>query len=257
MDDNDAEIDLSIVIPAYNEQDRLPRALDAIRAWAEKQAAEIEVIVVDDGSSDATADIVRARMGYWSSLRLISLGSNQGKGRAVRAGVGASSGDLIAYADADLSAPIDQLDSLILDIHEADVALVSRALPGAVLLQRQSPIREGLGKMYALIVRTLLLRGVGDAQCGLKLFRGDFARQLFVHVGESGVIFDTEALLVATLLGGRISQRPAVWSHDPNTRIPFNLGSAVQIALAVLRVKLRHRIILAPRATGPIKSGGR
>lgn len=245
---------LSLVIPAYNEHDRLARSLDQVRAYLVRAGLEAEVIVVDDGSLDRTADLVRDRSAGWPALRLLRHVRNRGKGAAVRTGVLASAGELVAFADADLSAPIDQLDALIADLADADVAIVSRALPGTQLQRRQSLLREAFGKSYARLARVLLLRGVPDPQCGLKLYRGELARAVFAEVREDGVVFDVEALLLATRRGARISQRPALWDHDPASRLRFGPRSSIAVGLALVAVKVRHRVLLPVRAVGPIRS---
>jgi dolichyl-phosphate beta-glucosyltransferase len=246
---------LSIVIPAYNEVDRLPRSLELIRRYlvAGGLSASSEVIVVDDGSTDGTPELVRSLRPRWPTLRLIEHTSNRGKGAAVRTGILSSRGEFVAFADADLSAPIEQLDLLLADLEDADVAIVSRAMPEAKLERRQSRGREAMGKLYAALAQMLLLRGIPDAQCGLKLYRGELAREIFARVEEMGILFDTEALVVAALSGARISQRPAVWRHDPASRIRFDFGRAFGVGLALLRIKLRHRLILPVTAVGPIR----
>lgn len=248
---------LSLIVPAYNERDRLPRSLDRIEAFVATLECPCEVFVVDDGSTDATAAFVRERARRWPILQLVELPRNRGKGAAVRAGFAASRGSITAYTDADLAAPIEQLSLLLQDLTEADVAIVSRALPGARLRRRQSRVRETFGKMYAVVAQALLLRGVPDAQCGLKVYRGDLGRAVFRDVKEDGVIFDTEALLVATLRGARISQRPADWSHDPDSRIRFSVLKSIEILAALLRTKVRHHVLWPARVRGPIRSAGR
>jgi glycosyltransferase involved in cell wall biosynthesis len=246
---------LSIVIPAYNESQRLGRSLELLSAHLARFAhRDSEVIVVDDGSTDGTSQLVREWCTRWPDLQLIQLPSNRGKGAAVRAGVLASHGDVVAFADADLSAPIEQLELLLADLDDADVAILSRALRGTRLERRQSRPRESMGKLYALLVQLLVIRGVPDAQCGLKAFRGPIGRELFAAAQESGVVFDTEVLALAAKRHMRISQRPALWRHDPASRLRFGLGGSVGIAMALLRVKLRHGILMAVRAVGPVRS---
>lgn len=166
----------------------------------------------------------------------------------------ASRGKYVAFADADLSAPIEQLDALLQDLADAEIAILSRALPGARLLRRQSRARETLGKLYAAVAQLTLLGGVPDAHRGLKVFRGDFGRALFRHVREDGVLFDIEALVVATQRGGRISQRAATWSHHPHSRLRFDVWRTFEVALGILRLKLRHRVLLPLRAAGPVRA---
>lgn len=246
--------DLAIVIPAFNEELRLQRALTRIRAYATARGWDPEVIVVDDGSSDRTAEVTREWTSRWPAVRLVRHARNRGKGAAVRSGILASHSTRVAFTDADLSAPIEQLDALLEDIADTDIAIVSRALPGARIEHHQSAPRETMGKLYAALANVLLLRGVPDPQCGLKVYRGDLARELFARIREDGVVFDTEVLLLAARAKARISQRPAVWRHDPETRIPFNLVRAVGIGVALLRMKWRHRVLLPVAAAGPIHS---
>lgn len=243
--------DLSLVVPAYNEQDRLPASLAAIREYLSSRGLDAEVMVIDDGSHDGTAEVVAGFAREWPALRLLSLGTNRGKGAAVRLGIQSSRGERVAFADADLSAPIHQLDALLADLDLAEVAIVSRALAGAQLLRRQSWLRETMGRIYAKLAQALLLWGVPDAHCGLKAYRGELARAVFRDVREDGVLFDIEALLIATLRGARISQRPAIWEHEPNSRIRFGLERGWGVALALARIKWRHRIAVPVRARGP------
>ena len=246
---------LSLVIPAWNERGRLEHSLEVLSAHLARAGhRDAEVIVVDDGSTDGTADLVREWAARWPSLRLIQLPGNQGKGAAVRAGILASRGDIVGFADADLSAPIEQLELLLDDLKDAEIAILSRALPGTRLERRQSAPRELMGKLYALLAQLLVIRGVPDAQCGLKVYRGTLARELFAMSKESGVLFDTEILALAAQRRVRISQRPALWRHDPDSRLHFGLAASVGVAVALLRLKLRHRIVLAVRAMGPIRS---
>lgn len=246
--------DLAIVIPAFNEELRLQRALPRIRAVLAARGRRSEVIVVDDGSTDRTADVTREWSTRWSAVRLVVHPLNRGKGAAVRSGVLASHADRVAFTDADLSAPIEQLDVLLDDLADAEIAILSRALPGARIEHHQSAPRETMGKLYAALANGLLLRGVPDPQCGLKVYRGDLARRLFAEVREDGVVFDTEVLLLAARAKARISQRPAVWRHDPETRIPFDLVRALGIAVALWRMKWRHRVLLPVAAAGPIRA---
>lgn len=251
-------VHLSVVIPAYNERERLGRSLDLLSAHLARFAhRDTEVIVVDDGSTDGTPELVREWCARWPAVRLIQLPTNRGKGAAVRAGVLASHGEVVAFADADLSAPIEQLDLLLADLDDADIAIVSRALPGTRLERRQSRPREAMGKLYALLAQLLVIRGVPDAQCGLKVYRGVIGRELFSRSRENGVLFDTEVLAIAAKRRLRISQRPALWHHDPGSRLRFGLSGSIGVAVALLRVKLRHRILLAVHAAGPVRSYGR
>ncbi len=251
-------VHLSVIIPAFNERERLGRSLELLSAHLARFAhRDTEVIVVDDGSTDGTPELVREWSAHWSALRLIQLPANRGKGAAVRAGVQASQGEIVAFADADLSAPIEQLELLLADLDDAEIAIVSRALPGTRLELRQSRPREAMGKLYALLAQLLVIRGIPDAQCGLKAYRGTIGRDLFAQARENGVLFDTEVLALAAQRRLRISQRPALWRHHAGSRLRFGLGGSIGVAVALLRLKLRHRILLAVHATGPVRSYGR
>ncbi|HEY6202890.1 MAG TPA: glycosyltransferase [Candidatus Limnocylindria bacterium] len=246
---------LSIVIPAYNERERLSRSLEVLSAHLARAGhRDAEVIVVDDGSTDGTAGLVREWSVRWPRLELLQLPRNMGKGAAVRAGIVASHGDVVAFADADLSAPIEQLELLLNDLDDAEIAILSRALPGTRLERRQTRPREAMGKLYALLAQLLLIRGVPDAQCGLKAYRGALGRELFARSRETGVLFDTEILVMAAQRRIRISQRPALWRHDPDSRLRFGLSGSIGVALALLRLKLRHRLVFAVRVRGPVRS---
>ena len=248
---------LSMVIPAFNERERLPRALEIIRRYVASVEADWEVIVVDDGSTDGTADIVREYAVRWQKVRLVALGRNRGKGAAVKAGIETSRSPIVGFTDADLAAPIEQVALLVEDLADCEIAIVSRALPGASLGTRQSLVREAMGKTYSRLTEALLLRGVPDAQCGLKLYRSSVAREVFDQVTEDGILFDTEALLVATQRGFRISQRPAVWNHDPDSRIRFSVAMACDVAMGLIRLKLRHRIPWPVHAIGATRTAAR
>ncbi len=251
-------VDLSIIVPAYNEESQLADTLDRIRGFLEgRPASAAEVIIVDDGSRDGTARLVRAAAIQWPAVRLVRLPRNHGKGAAVRAGVAAATGDLIAFVDADLSADLQLLAILLDDLGTVDVAIASRAIPGARLLRRQSLPRESLAKLYAKLVGLLLLRGIPDAHCGLKAFRRDAARSIFALVREDRSLFDCEAMLVAALQQRPMTQRPVTWSHRPDTRVPMTPREVLTIATGFVRLKVRHRSLRPPRARDLTPNGER
>ena len=231
---------ISIVIPAYNEAERLPASLDRIAAYLQAQEIEAEVIVVDDGSSDGTADLVRARMAGWPRLRLASAGRNQGKGAAVRLGMLEATGDYRLFTDADLSVPIDDLEKLLLPLRKCyGVAIASRGLRASDVQLRQPWPREMMGKLFNKLVRIVVLRGIRDTQCGFKAFTAEAALKVFAPLQTSGFGFDVEVLVRARAAGFKIAEVPTRWINSPQTKVRPLLG--LKAFLDVLAIPGRVR----------------
>ncbi len=246
---------LSIVIPAYNEAARLPHTLGRVLAWAGRTADPVEIIVVDDGSSDDTPEIARALS---PPVALIQLGRNSGKGAAVRAGVLASHGAAVLVTDADLSAPIEEFESLRAAIAAGSaVALGSRSARGAQVQRPQPVHRRILGRVFNAIVQFLVLPGVQDTQCGFKLFEGRAARAIFARTRIDGFAFDVEALVIARRLGLRVVEVPVEWWDSPRSRV--RLRDPLIMLVELLRIRLaatsiapegRRRLAVAKRSLG-------
>ncbi len=221
--------DLSIVIPAYNESKRLPATLQAVLAWAATFAGSVEVVVVDDGSTDATADEVRR----YAQVRLLVLAQNRGKGHAVRTGVLAATGRRILFMDADLATPLDEFFLLqsALDAG-AQVAIGSRPLRESRLEVRQPVLREWAGRCFNAVVRALAVSEIKDTQCGFKLFERDAAQWLFTQSVIDGFGFDVEVLYMATRAGIPVKEVPVRWAHQEG-------AAAFSSPLAYLRHGLR------------------
>lgn len=216
---------LSLVIPAYNEGSRIAATLDAVRAYLDSLGKPCEIIVVDDGSADNTREVLAGIDG----IRVISYQPNQGKGYAVGQGMLAACGELVAFSDADLSAPIDELPKLFAAIEAgADVAIGSRALRGSQLVLHQPLYRELGGKALNLVIRTLAVRGIHDTQCGFKLFRCEAARRIFRNCILDGWGFDVEVLYLARRMGYSIAEVPVRWAHAADSKLnPFRAGLLV------------------------------
>lgn len=214
---------LSIVIPCYNEQDRLPATVDAIKAYMAAHGIEYELILSDDGSVDRTTEVIKAAMAGAANVHLVTLPHNRGKGRALAEGVAVSKGDRVLLTDADLSTPIDELPKLEAGLDGgAGVAIASRALKGSQIVIHQPIYRVLMGKTFNLIVQVLLLPGLWDTQCGFKLFRGDLARAVFGELKTDGFGYDPEALYLAKRRGEKIAEVPVVWRHSSPTKVaPF------------------------------------
>lgn len=221
--------DLSIVIPAYNEADRLPPTLERIREWVDRKRAatgmEIEVLVVDDGSRDATAAVVTRLISRFDALRLVSNPGNRGKGYSVRHGMLEARGKIALFTDADLSAPIEEADKLLGALERADVAIGSRALDPSLIETHQSPTRELAGRVFNGMV--WLLTGVRflDTQCGFKAFRMDRARLIFEQQRIEDFGFDPELLFLARRHGFKAVEVPVRWAHDPASKIRMGRDS--------------------------------
>ena len=205
---------LSVVIPAYNEERRLPPTMERVKQYLAVQGYSSEIIVVDNNSKDATAEVARrAGVTVLSELR-------QGKGIAVRTGMLAAKGEYVLFSDADLSTPIEEVEKLMVALRAGhDIAIGSRALPESNLPVRQPWYRELVGRAGNLLVRLMAVHGIADTQCGFKLFPREIARRLFGAQRMTGIAFDMEVLFLAQRLGLRIAEIPVTWIDNPDTRI--------------------------------------
>lgn len=220
---------LTIVIPAYNEERRLPRTLREIDRWVARHEPEAEVIVVENGSTDRTVQIVRDFQAEHPYVRLIE-GVPRGKGRAVREGMLSAGGALCFLCDADLSMPIDELDTFLGAMRTgADAAIGSRELPDSRRVD-EPPLRHFMGRVFNLLVKAIVVRGFEDTQCGFKMFRRAAARDIFRRSRLSGWGFDAEILFLAHKLGYRVVEVPIEWHSDRDSRV-----RPVHDALAMIR----------------------
>ena len=216
-----ADLELSVVIPAYNEENRLPATLERVQEFLAAGTRSYELVLVDDGSSDGTLDVMKAAADGRGDVKVVALGANCGKGRAVAAGIAASSGALVLFSDADLSTPIEELAKLESALASgADVAVASRALKGSEIVIPQPGTRVLMGKIFNLLVQgSWLVPGIWDTQCGFKLFRGGSGRELFGALRTDGFAFDVEVLHHARRRGLRIAEVPVRWSHSAPTKV--------------------------------------
>lgn len=211
---------LSVVVPALNEEERLPRTLERIASHLARRGGAWEVLVVDDGSRDGTAERAEA-----AGATILRNEANRGKGFAVRRGMLAARGARRLMTDADLSTPIEELDRLGARMDEgADVVVGSRALPGSRIEVRQPWYRENSGRLFNVFVRALAVPGVMDTQCGFKLFSAAAAREVFSAARLDGFCFDVEALFLARKMGYRIAEVPVVWRNDAASRVSLLRG---------------------------------
>jgi dolichyl-phosphate beta-glucosyltransferase len=234
-----ANPELSIVIPCYNEEKRLPHTIEQIERYLAGKGISHELILVDDGSSDGTRKIMEGAASRNSSVRLEALPQNRGKGRALAEGVAAARGAEILVTDADLSTPIDELDKLRAELGKgAGVAIASRALKGSRVEVSQPIYRVVMGKAFNLLVQAVLLPGIWDTQCGFKLFRADVAHDVFARLTTDGFGYDPEVLYRAKQRGVRIAEVPVVWRNSAPTKVS-PIKSSLDMFRHVLRTRFR------------------
>jgi dolichyl-phosphate beta-glucosyltransferase len=231
---------LSIVIPAYNEESRLPATLDRILDWIESGAMGVrEIIIVDDGSSDRTAAVAEAFGHKYSTVRLFRNPGNRGKGYAVRNGMLKAQGEWILYTDADLSAPIEEASALYSAAmaQGAVVAIGSRALNRSLVEVHQSAFREYSGRFFNVVMRLLTGLPFHDTQCGFKLYRADAAQAIFSRQQLDGFSFDVEDLYLASRLGLKTVEVPVRWSNVEGTKVSLRQGIKSFTDLARIRMR--------------------
>ena len=209
-------IRLSIVIPAYNEADRLPRALESIRAYLGQtfQPTEVEVIVVDDGSIDDTVKVIRKQFSDWDRLRILELPQNEGKGAAVRAGCIAALGDFVLFSDADGAAPIAEERSLRQALEQTEsLCLVAGVRYSAAACVRMTLVRRMMGVAFSRLASWVVGRPCQDTQCGFKMFRRGVVMPHLLDLVERGFAFDVELLARIHRSGLRFAEVPVRWTH--------------------------------------------
>ncbi|MCP3951148.1 MAG: glycosyltransferase family 2 protein [Desulfobacterales bacterium] len=237
------EIKLSIIIPAYNEEDRIVATLDQTRAYLARQAYRSEILVVSDGSTDDTGQVVD---GYPSddttTIRFLEYFPNRGKGYAVRYGMCKGAGDVILFMDADYSVPIEAVEKGLAQLESGyDAAIASRALPESNVVHHQNVFRELSAKLYTFIQNTYLGFNYPDTQCGFKLFTRKAAHDLFARQKLDSVIFDPEILWLAKRQGYTVAQFPVDWTHMEDSRIQYDsLRKSLFVFQELFRIRSLH-----------------
>ena len=231
---------LSIVVPCFNEEKRLPRTIEQIERYLAGQGIPYELILVDDGSTDGTRKIMDAAAKRSRRVRIQALPRNRGKGRALAEGVAAAGGSEILVTDADLSTPIEELDKLQAELAKgAGVAIASRALRDSRVEISQPIYRVLMGKVFNLLVQVVLLPGIWDTQCGFKLFRADVAHDAFAKLTTDGFGYDPEVLYRAKQRGVRIAEVPVIWRNSAPTKVS-PIKSSLDMFRHILRVRFRR-----------------
>ncbi len=230
-----SKIFLSIVIPAHNEERRLPAALEKIHAFLQKQPYAAEIIVVENGSRDATIEVARSYAERIPCLRVLQV-TERGKGLAVRAGMLAARGEYRFFADTDLSMPIEEVNNFLPPkLQRPDVVIGSREAPGAV--RYDEPVyRHLIGRIFNTMVRWMALPGLQDTQAGFKLFRGDVVERVFPLQTLIGMSFDVEVLFIARQMGYKIVEVPIHWFFNPDSRVRL-VDDSLRMAVDLLQIR--------------------
>jgi dolichyl-phosphate beta-glucosyltransferase len=233
----------SIVVPAFNEVDRLPSYLEEIVGFFDGRGEPYEVVVVDDGSTDGTIAAVRALAARHPAVRLLPLGRNRGKGAAVRAGMLSATGALRLFTDADGATPITELKRLEPALAGgADVVIGSRVLADPAVAVHAQAHRVAAGRLFNWLVARLGLRGVADSQCGFKLFTAAAAGRLFRALETEGFAFDVELLLRAQAAGVRVVEVAVNWADQPGSKVGvLRTGPAMLAQIVRARWRVARR----------------
>lgn len=236
--------DLSIVIPAFNEEHRIGETLDSIARFLAERDRNDEVIVVDDGSTDRTVEVVRSYMDRVSRLGVMIGDRNVGKGHAVRKGMLAATGRHRLFLDADNSTDVREFDRLVAaaaaEPIEPAVVIASVAVDGACVSVAQPGVRAALGRLGNRIIQQMVLPGIADSQRGFKLFTGEASDAIFRRCRTDGWAFDVEALALARALGYHVLEVPVTWEHREDSRV--RAGAYFTTLLDVVRIRAHvHR----------------
>jgi len=227
----------SVIIPAYNESERLAVSLPKVLDYVDKNAIQAEIIVVNDGSSDNTAEVVRRFARLHSAVRLLENPGNRGKGYSVRNGMLHAHGDVMLFTDADLSSPIFEAGKLFAAIGQgADVAIGSRWLRAELQTERQPWFRQLYGRLFNLALRIVLGLKYRDTQCGFKAFTRDAAQTVFSRQRVERWGFDPELLFLANKFKLRTVEVPVAWAHDHRSKIS-PLRDGIKMGLEMLTVR--------------------
>ncbi|MAT41286.1 MAG: glycosyl transferase [Anaerolineaceae bacterium] len=230
---------LSIIIPAYNEAERLPPSLEKVQAYINQQTYETEVIVVENGSTDNTYALATAFTQTMPNLRVIRE-EKSGKGLAVRSGMLAARGKVRIFCDADFSMPVEEISKFVPpQLNSMEVAIASRELPQSKRVN-EPEYRHWIGRIFNTMVRWSILPGLQDTQCGFKAFSADVAEQVFQLQTLPGWSFDAEVLVIARQLGYQIKEIPITWYYKPGTRLNI-IQDSINMAIDLWKIRRNAR----------------
>lgn len=231
---------ISLIIPTFNEEKRLGQSLQKLSDFLKNFNQEVEVLVVDDGSNDATVSVAHSFENKFANFKIIRLEKNQGKGQAVKTGALAAKGDTIVFSDADFSTPIEEISKLLEKINQGyDIAIGSRSLNRDLVKKHQSLLRERLGRIFNGLVQILAVPGITDTQCGFKAFKASSTKNIFEKQKISGFVFDVELLYLARKQGLRIAEVPVLWYNNPASKVN-PIADALSTIYDLVRIRLIH-----------------
>ncbi len=230
---------LSIIIPAYQEAQRLPASLEKVLNYIEGKSFQSEIIVVDDGSNDNTLEVAKQYLDL-NIHKVISNGTNKGKGYSVRSGVLLSQGDYILFSDADLSTPIEEMDMMLPYLENGyDVVIGSRALEDKSKERKMLWYREIMGRIYNFLGQLILFPGIRDSQCGFKAFKKESGKKLFQNQKIDGFSFDGEILFLAEREGLKIKELPINWFNADQSKVSL-VGDSLKMFLDLIFIRYLH-----------------
>jgi len=231
---------ISLIIPAFNEEQRIGKSLEQIFQFCNAQTLPFEVLVVDDGSSDGTVSFIRRRFGDHSQLKIVQQPGRRGKGAAVQQGMLQARGDYVFFSDADLSVPIETLPGFLVELQSrCDIAIGSRRAPGAKIEVHQPFLRETMGRVFTSLSNFLLGTRYFDVTCGFKGFKREVARDLFTRQRLHNWSFDSEILFIARLRGYQVTEIPVSWRNEQGTKVRVWKDAAVSF-LGLLQIRLNQ-----------------
>jgi dolichyl-phosphate beta-glucosyltransferase len=234
---------LSIVIPAFNEEDRLQAAIRKTLDFLVNQSFKAELIIVCDGCTDNTAEISRKFINENTNIRVIEYSPNRGKGYAVKTGVMNSNGDQILFMDADLSVPVNTITAFTEQINNGyDIIIGARNHKDTIILEHQMFLRELAGKLFGQIQKFILKIPFDDTQCGFKMFKKEAAIKLFSKIKYDCSYFDAEIIYLAYNGGLKIKEMPVTWKHDGITRMPIGISRTIDLLKKLFKLKSLHKI---------------
>jgi len=225
---------ISVVVPAYNEQKRIGSTLQKMHEYLSRHFNKYEIIVVDDGSTDSTREVLKRRQ--HKCMRVISYKPNRGKGYAVRTGMLVASYDFVLFSDADLSTPIEELGKFMKEIGSYDFLIASRNADGSHRVENQSVLRRIAGRVFGFVIKMLLFGSVSDTQCGFKLFKKNTIEPLFGRQTLDGFSFDVELICIARKLGLLFKEIPVDWYDNTDSKVRA-FSDSLRMFREVLKIK--------------------